>query len=183
MGPGTRLCIAAPVSPPLCSRTSPNAVSTTTRSSSVRSQPATEQMRSTRWRPPTRPRPSIASPPGCTRTTVRCSTSSSGAATRIDTATRAMGMVLGETRLPRSPIELAPPDWREHLRIAEVPAGLPRSRRPHRLPRRRRTARRRERRHGPRLRARRRLRHLQRRHARTRPPPRAGNRRHRDAPA
>ena len=40
---------------------------------------------------------------------------------RVDTATRAMGMVLDEVRLPQPQIELAPPDWREHLRIAEVP--------------------------------------------------------------
>jgi ribosomal protein S18 acetylase RimI-like enzyme len=40
---------------------------------------------------------------------------------RIDTTTRAMGMVLDEARPPWPQIELAPPDWREHLRIAEVP--------------------------------------------------------------
>jgi ribosomal protein S18 acetylase RimI-like enzyme len=40
---------------------------------------------------------------------------------RIDATTRAMGMDLDEARLPRQKIELAPPDFREHLRIAEVP--------------------------------------------------------------
>jgi len=40
---------------------------------------------------------------------------------RIDTTTRAMGMTLDETRLPKSEIELAPPDWHEHLRLAELP--------------------------------------------------------------
>jgi ribosomal protein S18 acetylase RimI-like enzyme len=43
---------------------------------------------------------------------------------RVDTTTRAMGMVLDEAQLPRPQIELAQPDWREHLRIAEVPPGF-----------------------------------------------------------
>jgi ribosomal protein S18 acetylase RimI-like enzyme len=43
---------------------------------------------------------------------------------RIDTTTRAMGMVFAETLLPRPEIDLAPPDWVEHLRIAQVPEGF-----------------------------------------------------------
>jgi ribosomal protein S18 acetylase RimI-like enzyme len=43
---------------------------------------------------------------------------------RIDTTTRAMGMAFAETLLPRPQIDLAPPDWLEHLRIADVPAGF-----------------------------------------------------------
>jgi GNAT superfamily N-acetyltransferase len=40
---------------------------------------------------------------------------------RIDTTTRAMGMMLDEARLTPLQIELAPPLLREHFRIAEVP--------------------------------------------------------------
>jgi ribosomal protein S18 acetylase RimI-like enzyme len=43
---------------------------------------------------------------------------------RIDATSRAMGMGLDDTRVPRPQLELAPPDWREHLRIAGVPAGF-----------------------------------------------------------
>jgi ribosomal protein S18 acetylase RimI-like enzyme len=43
---------------------------------------------------------------------------------RIDTTTRAMGMVLDELRLPRPLIELAPPEWHEHLRLIQVPPGF-----------------------------------------------------------
>jgi ribosomal protein S18 acetylase RimI-like enzyme len=43
---------------------------------------------------------------------------------RIETTTRAMGMVLDASRLPRPQIELAPPDWHEHLRVAELPPGF-----------------------------------------------------------
>jgi len=43
---------------------------------------------------------------------------------RLDTTTRAMGMVLDEARLPQPTIDLAPPDWFEHLRIVEVPPGF-----------------------------------------------------------
>jgi ribosomal protein S18 acetylase RimI-like enzyme len=39
----------------------------------------------------------------------------------LDTTTRAMSMTLDEIRLPRPEIELAPPDWREYLRIVGVP--------------------------------------------------------------
>jgi len=42
----------------------------------------------------------------------------------LDSSTRAMGMALDELR-PRPPaIDLAPPDWGEYLRVAELPAGL-----------------------------------------------------------
>jgi ribosomal protein S18 acetylase RimI-like enzyme len=43
---------------------------------------------------------------------------------RLDTTTRAMGIVLEDARLPETPVDLAPSDWSEHLRIAEVPAGF-----------------------------------------------------------
>jgi len=43
---------------------------------------------------------------------------------RIDTSTRAMSMPLEDIRLPRPEIDLAPPDWAEHLRIAGVPPGF-----------------------------------------------------------
>ena len=43
---------------------------------------------------------------------------------RLKTTTRAMGMVLGETRLPPPRTELAPPDWHEHLRLIQVPPGF-----------------------------------------------------------
>jgi GNAT superfamily N-acetyltransferase len=42
----------------------------------------------------------------------------------LDTATRAMAMTLAGVRLPRPDVELASPDWREHLRIAGVPPDL-----------------------------------------------------------
>jgi ribosomal protein S18 acetylase RimI-like enzyme len=42
----------------------------------------------------------------------------------LDTATRAMSMALGAIRLPPPAIELAPPEWSEYLRAADLPAGL-----------------------------------------------------------
>lgn len=42
----------------------------------------------------------------------------------IDTTTRAMGIVLDASRLPLPQIELAPPDWHEHLRIAGLPPNF-----------------------------------------------------------
>jgi len=36
-------------------------------------------------------------------------------------STRAMGMALGEIRMPRPEIELGPPDWFEYLRLLELP--------------------------------------------------------------
>jgi ribosomal protein S18 acetylase RimI-like enzyme len=39
----------------------------------------------------------------------------------IDTSTRAMGMALDELRLPRSELELGPPDWSAYLRLVGVP--------------------------------------------------------------
>jgi ribosomal protein S18 acetylase RimI-like enzyme len=42
----------------------------------------------------------------------------------LDTSTRAMGMPLDDIRLPRPDVELGPPDWLEHLRIAAAPPGL-----------------------------------------------------------
>ena len=42
----------------------------------------------------------------------------------IDTTTRAMGMTLESVRLPEPLVDLASPDWDEHLRIAEVPADF-----------------------------------------------------------
>jgi len=38
----------------------------------------------------------------------------------LDTSTRAMGMPLDDTVGPAPPIDLGPPDWREHLRISGV---------------------------------------------------------------
>jgi ribosomal protein S18 acetylase RimI-like enzyme len=35
----------------------------------------------------------------------------------IDTATRAMGMAVGDVRLPRPQLDLAPPDWSAYLRL------------------------------------------------------------------
>jgi GNAT superfamily N-acetyltransferase len=46
---------------------------------------------------------------------------------RIDTATRAMGMAVGDVRLPRPRIDLAPPDWSAYLRLLVrdgAPPGL-----------------------------------------------------------
>jgi ribosomal protein S18 acetylase RimI-like enzyme len=42
----------------------------------------------------------------------------------IDTSTRAMAMTLDDIRLPPSDIDLTLADWREHLRIAGVPANF-----------------------------------------------------------
>ena len=42
----------------------------------------------------------------------------------LDTATRAMGLSLDGILPPRPRIDLAPPDWKEHLRIAGVPTGF-----------------------------------------------------------
>jgi ribosomal protein S18 acetylase RimI-like enzyme len=42
----------------------------------------------------------------------------------FDTSTRAMGMDLSDISVPRPEVELAPPDWSEYLRVAELPAGL-----------------------------------------------------------
>jgi hypothetical protein len=42
----------------------------------------------------------------------------------LEEMTRAMGMSVDETRLPRPELKLAPADWSEHLRIAGVPARL-----------------------------------------------------------
>jgi GNAT superfamily N-acetyltransferase len=42
----------------------------------------------------------------------------------LDTSTRAMAMRLDEIRLPRPDVELARPDWREHLRFAGVPPNF-----------------------------------------------------------
>ncbi len=42
----------------------------------------------------------------------------------LDTSTRAMGMSLDAIRQRRPAIELAPPDFNEHLRIVGVPAGF-----------------------------------------------------------
>ena len=41
----------------------------------------------------------------------------------VDTTTRAMGMTLEDAR-PRVGLELAPPDWRKHLRLFGVPLDL-----------------------------------------------------------
>ena len=46
---------------------------------------------------------------------------------RIDTSTRAMGMTLGEVRLPPPEIDLAPAEWSAYVRFLEragAPAGL-----------------------------------------------------------
>jgi ribosomal protein S18 acetylase RimI-like enzyme len=42
----------------------------------------------------------------------------------VDTTTRAMGMPLDDISLPRSDIELATPEWSEHLRLIGVPSAL-----------------------------------------------------------
>jgi len=42
----------------------------------------------------------------------------------IDTTTRAMGMTLDAARLPTTAIDLAPPDWHEHLRVGELPPNF-----------------------------------------------------------
>jgi ribosomal protein S18 acetylase RimI-like enzyme len=42
----------------------------------------------------------------------------------LDTTTRAMGMPLDAVRLPGPDVDLAPPDWSEHLRLIEVPPGF-----------------------------------------------------------
>ena len=86
-------------------------------------------------------------------------------------STRAMALRLDELRLARPEVDVAPADWSEHLRVGDLPAELL-SAGDHaafhilvaRL-------RRRERRHRHRLRSGHRLRHLQRGHARARPPP------------
>ena len=49
----------------------------------------------------------------------------------VDTSTRAMAMVLDEIRLPRPNLDLAPPDWLEHLRFAGVPPNFLRGADPH----------------------------------------------------
>ena len=49
----------------------------------------------------------------------------------LDTSTRAMAMVLDDIRLPRPNLELAPPDWLEHLRFAGVPPNFLRGADPH----------------------------------------------------
>jgi ribosomal protein S18 acetylase RimI-like enzyme len=43
---------------------------------------------------------------------------------RFDTTTRAMGMTLADARLDKSRIDLAPPDWNEHLRVNELPTDF-----------------------------------------------------------
>ncbi len=42
----------------------------------------------------------------------------------LDTSTRAMGMGLEDVRLPRPVLDLAPPDWAEHLRVGGDPPDL-----------------------------------------------------------
>ena len=42
----------------------------------------------------------------------------------LDTTTRAMGMALADLRVPLPHLDLAPADWAEYLRVAELPAGL-----------------------------------------------------------
>ena len=42
----------------------------------------------------------------------------------LDTSTRAMGMSLDDLAPPPPQIDLAPPDWTEHLRIAGVPSDF-----------------------------------------------------------
>ena len=49
----------------------------------------------------------------------------------LDTSTRAMAMPLDDIRLPRPDVELAPPDWLEHLRLAGVPPNFLRGADPH----------------------------------------------------
>ena len=43
---------------------------------------------------------------------------------RFDTTTRAMGMALADARLEQARIDLAPPDWHEHLRVNELPTDF-----------------------------------------------------------
>ena len=43
---------------------------------------------------------------------------------RFDTTTRAMGMALADARLEPPQIDLAPPDWHEHLRVNELPTDF-----------------------------------------------------------
>jgi hypothetical protein len=53
---------------------------------------------------------------------------------RIDTTTRAMGMAVGDVRLPRPHLDLAPPDWSAYLRLlvrdGAAPGLLCRGRKP-----------------------------------------------------
>jgi ribosomal protein S18 acetylase RimI-like enzyme len=44
----------------------------------------------------------------------------------LDTTTRAMSVALDDVHLPQPEpeLDLAPPDWSEHLRLIEVPAGF-----------------------------------------------------------
>ena len=49
----------------------------------------------------------------------------------LDTSTRAMAMPLDEICVPRPDMELAPPDWLEHLRFAGVPPNFLRGADPH----------------------------------------------------
>jgi GNAT superfamily N-acetyltransferase len=49
----------------------------------------------------------------------------------VDTSTRAMAMPLSDIRLPRPDVELAPPDWAEHLRFVGVPPNFLRGADPH----------------------------------------------------
>jgi GNAT superfamily N-acetyltransferase len=42
----------------------------------------------------------------------------------LDEVTRAMGMALGDIRVPRPVLELGPAEWSEHLRIAGMPPGF-----------------------------------------------------------
>ena len=42
----------------------------------------------------------------------------------LDASTRAMGMSLDDVLPPRPKIDLAPPSWSEHLRIAGMPLGF-----------------------------------------------------------
>ena len=43
----------------------------------------------------------------------------------VDTATRAMGMAVGDVRLPRPQIDLAPPDWSAYLRLLVLDGAPP----------------------------------------------------------
>ena len=49
----------------------------------------------------------------------------------LDTSTRAMATYLDDIPLPRPDVELAPPDWAEHLRLAGVPPNFLRGADPH----------------------------------------------------
>jgi GNAT superfamily N-acetyltransferase len=49
----------------------------------------------------------------------------------VDTSTRAMAMPLDDSHMPRPDIELATPDWAEHLRFAGVPPNFLRGADPH----------------------------------------------------